>query len=52
MTVNEATLVILMQNYPMKFQRVLMLEKYVQRYGSLSSDAGEKIKVLIKEADE
>ena len=51
MSVNEATLFILMQNFPMKFQRVLMLEKYVQRYGSLSSDAWEKIKVLIKEGE-
>lgn len=51
MSVNEATLFILMQNFPMKVQRVLMLEKYVQRYGSLSSDAWEKIRKLIAEGE-
>ena len=52
MNVSEATLIILMQNYPMKSQRVLMLEKYVQRYGALSEKAWEKVRELIKEADE
>lgn len=49
MSVSEATLFILMQNFPMKSQRVLMLEKYVQKYGPLSADAWEKIIELIKE---
>ena len=51
MSVSEATLFILMQNVPMKSQRVIMLEKYVQQYGSLSSDAWEKIRKLIEEGE-
>jgi len=52
MSKSEAMLFILMQNFPMKSQRAIMLEKYVQRYGPLSSEAWEKIKVLINGGEE
>ena len=52
MSVNEAMLIILMQNFSTKYGRTLALEKYVQHYGGLSQKAWEKVRALIAEEDE
>ena len=51
MNAQEATLIILMQNFKTKYQRVLALEKYVQHFGALSQESGNKAKELISECD-
>ena len=52
MSINEALFIILIQNFVTKYSRVLALEKYVQHYGPLSREAGEKVRKLIEEADD
>lgn len=51
MNVNEAVLILLMQNFRTKFQRVLVLEKHIQHYGPLSQDAGKIARELVEELD-
>lgn len=52
MTVNEGILILLLKCTELNWQRVLMLEKYVQSYGGLSQEAGEKVRELLKEGSE
>lgn len=49
MSVNEAALIMLMQQFPARFQRALILERYIQHYGPLSEETGKKAKELIDE---
>ena len=51
MSAQEATLVIILKALGTKYQRVLALEKYIQHYGSLSQDAGEKVREILKEVE-
>lgn len=51
MSANEAFLILLMQNFRTRYQRVLVLEKYVQHYGPLSQDAEKIARELVEELD-
>ena len=51
MNANETVLIVLMQNFRTRRQQVLVLEKYVQRYGPLSQEAGELVKELLLTED-
>lgn len=52
MNVNEAMLFICMKNLQTKYERTLLLEKYIQRYGPLSDDGWEKVIELIMAGDD
>ena len=52
MTVNEATLIILLKNFKTKYQRTLILQKYEQRYGALSIETGIKVRKVLDEVEE
>ena len=49
MRANEVVLITLLQNFKTKYQRAIILEKYIQKYGALSQEAGEIIKGLLDE---
>ena len=51
MNANETVLIVLMQNFRTRRQQALVLEKYVQRYGPLSQEAGERVKELLLTED-
>ena len=51
MSVSESVLIVLMQNFRTRRQQALVLEKYVQRYGPLSQEAGAKVKELLSRED-
>ena len=50
MSASEKVLIAAMIFFPTRYQRTLLLEKYVQQYGALSEEAGEEAKKLLKEA--
>lgn len=52
MSVNEVTLIILLKNFKTKYQRTLILQKYVQKYGALSQEAGIKVREILDEVEE
>ncbi len=51
MIINEMTLITFMRNVPSKRQRTILLERYVQKYGSLSPECWEKVRKLIEEGE-
>lgn len=52
MSVNEAVLITLLQNFRTKYQRAVILEKYIQKYGALSQEVGEIARRLVDEVEE
>ena len=52
MSGNEVVLIILLNHFKTKYQRTLILQKYVQQYGALSQEAGIKAREILDEVEE
>ena len=52
MSANEVALIILLKYFKTKYQRTTILQKYVQRYGALSQEAGNKVREILDEVEE
>ena len=51
MTVSETVLVVLLQGVKTKLQKTIILQKYIQAYGGISEEAGNKIREIMNEVD-
>lgn len=49
MSVPEQVLIAAMIFYPTRYQRVILLETYIQQNGPLSKEAGERVRELLEE---
>lgn len=51
MSENEVVLITLLKYFTIKYQRTIILQKYIQRYGALSQEAGNKVREILDERD-
>lgn len=51
MCINEALLIMMLKNLETNPERVLVLQKYVLRYGALSQEAGIKVREILAEGE-